>query len=253
MSPTSYLAAPPRRTNLQSCRAGDNLVSKHPHVTKGAPGCWNSPMVDHFPAVAEERRRIADFLDGLSDEQWNTASCCSEWTVAHVAAHLLVGPLKGITGSLPATIQARGNLDKANTIGAEAIIDEVGRDGLSAKLREVANHRFKVPFLGSEGVLIDVTLHGQDMARPLGIDLAVPAERWLPSLEAATHPKYAIVSARKHLKGLAFEATDLSFSAGDGPAVTGSAKDLAHAMWGRADAVSALEGKGVDALRERLR
>ena len=209
-------------------------------------------MVDHFPAVAEERRRIADFLDGLSDEQWDTASCCSEWTVAHVAAHLLVGPTKGIGGSLPAVVKARGNLDKANTIGAQEIIDAVGRDGLSAKLREIANDRFTVPFLGSEGVLIDVTLHGQDMARALDVDLGVPTERWLPSLEAATHPKYAMVSARKHLKGLSFEATDADFATGDGPAVAGASKDLAHAMWGRASALDSLSGDGVATLRTRL-
>ena len=31
----------------------------------------------------------------------------------------------------------------------------------------------------------DVTIHGQDMSRPLGVDLGVPIERWLPLLETA--------------------------------------------------------------------
>ncbi|MCH9805494.1 maleylpyruvate isomerase N-terminal domain-containing protein [bacterium] len=50
--------------------------------------------------MAEERHRFADFLEGLTGEQWDTSSSCGEWTVKGVAAHMLVGPVMGLRGAM---------------------------------------------------------------------------------------------------------------------------------------------------------
>jgi len=209
-------------------------------------------MPDHFVAITEERHRVADFLGGLTDEQWDTPSCCGAWTIAEVAAHTLVGPVLGLRGAMPYMFKARMNPAKAGFLTAQVMLDRFGRDGLVPAMREYADSRFTPPGFDSAAPLVDITLHGQDMSRPLGAELDVPIERWMPSLETAITSRYAIISARKHLKGLHFEATDLDFATGDGPAVSGAAKDLAHAMWGRLEAVDALDGDGVDTLRSRL-
>lgn len=209
-------------------------------------------MPDHFAAVSEERHRVADFLEGLTADQWDTPSCCGDWTIEQVAAHTLVGPVMGLRGAMPYMFKARMNPAKANLLTAQALLERFERNGLVAAIRDHADSRFTPPGFDSTAPLVDITIHGQDMSRPLGVDLGVPVERWLPSLETAVASRYGIISARKHLKGLRFEATDVDFAGGDGPLVTGPAKDLAHAMWGRVAAVDALDGEGVDTLRSRL-
>jgi uncharacterized protein (TIGR03083 family) len=41
-----------------------------------------------FDMIVDERRSMADLLDGLSDEQLARPSLCEGWTVHDVAAHL---------------------------------------------------------------------------------------------------------------------------------------------------------------------
>jgi len=209
-------------------------------------------MPDQFATIAEERHRVADFLDELTDDQWDTQSCCGDWTVEGVAAHTLVGPVMGVRQSLPHMLKARFNLGKTNLLTAKAIVEKFGRAGLAGALRDHADSRFTPPGFNSVAPLADITIHGQDMARPLGIELDVPAERWGAAFESATSPRFGPISARKHLKGLSFQATDHDFAHGDGPLVSGAAKDLAHAMWGRIAALDSLDGDGVETLRGRL-
>jgi uncharacterized protein (TIGR03083 family) len=42
-----------------------------------------------FAAVADERRQIANLLDGLDDSQLVTPSLCSGWDIKTVAGHLV--------------------------------------------------------------------------------------------------------------------------------------------------------------------
>lgn len=60
------------------------------------------------------------------------------------------------------------------------------------------------------------------------------------------------VSKRGSTDGLTFIATDLDYSFGHGPAVTGRGVDLMMAMSGRTVALADLDGPGVDILRQRL-
>lgn len=202
-------------------------------------------------AVAEERNRLADFLEALTPGQLQTPSCCQGWTVLQAGAHLLAGPLKGVKGSLPNLVRAGFRPNKANELSARELA-EMGPAEVVAQLRNIAHHPFVPPGFPPDAPLIDVTLHGQDMSRPFGIDLDVPIERWEPSLDSALSKRYNIVNTSGALKGLSFEATDLGWAAGFGPVVRGDARDLAHVMWGRPQALDALDGDGVAQLRSRL-
>lgn len=44
--------------------------------------------MDLLAAIESERLEIADTLATLTPEQWATPSCCDDWTVQEVAAHL---------------------------------------------------------------------------------------------------------------------------------------------------------------------
>lgn len=208
--------------------------------------------MDLQQAVTEERLRVADMLDTLTDEQWQTPSWCEGWTVAQVVGHMLVGPVKGLKGSLPFMLKAFGRLAVANDLGAKALAAEYGPAKLAATLREFATSGFKPPGFGLEAPLTDAMIHGQDIAQPLGITLDVPVDRWVVPIERALDSRYALVSARSKLKGLEFAATDLDLTVGEGLRVEGPAASLASAMWGRAGAAAALEGEGVATLRNRL-
>jgi uncharacterized protein (TIGR03083 family) len=102
--------------------------------------------VDYFPVVAAERRAVADMLDGLSPQQWDTQSLCAGWTVRHVAAHLTVVLTHGMRTFLLAAIRAGGNLDRADRIvvareATRPIPDIVG------DLRANVDSRFTPPTL----------------------------------------------------------------------------------------------------------
>ena len=46
-------------------------------------------MTDIWPTIHAERQSLADELADLTQEQWATASLCTEWDVHDVFAHLL--------------------------------------------------------------------------------------------------------------------------------------------------------------------
>ena len=47
-----------------------------------------------WSAIDDQRRRTADLLDQLSEEEWRHASLCPGWTVRDVAAHLTLQELR---------------------------------------------------------------------------------------------------------------------------------------------------------------
>ena len=201
--------------------------------------------------ITEERLRVADFLEGLTDDQWSTQSCCGEWTVQQVVGHILGGPIRGVKGALGPLLKARGNTDRANDIVATQLAS-VGPEKLVEQLREYAESTFAPPGFGYAAVLTDLTIHGQDISRPLGVDLGVPADRWRSAIESAVSWKFAPFSSRSKLKGLSFHATDLDLTVGDGPQISGLSRDLAHVMWGRPPAIQHLSGAGAETLKQRL-
>ena len=50
-------------------------------------------MTDVWELVHAERAALAADLEGLTDEQWRTASLCDGWSVHDVAAHLVANAL----------------------------------------------------------------------------------------------------------------------------------------------------------------
>jgi hypothetical protein len=100
--------------------------------------------------------------------------------------------------------------------------------------------------------LTDILVHSQDIAMPLGLDLAMePA----PSALAATRrwdtrgTWLATVNRRLPLEGYRLVATDVDWSRGDGPEVTGPVGALLLLLTGRTAALERLTGAGAQALR----
>jgi len=202
--------------------------------------------------TAANRRLLADFFDGLTEEQLATQSLCDAWTVRQVLAHLAM-PLSIGFGRLVARIvRARGSVDRASEAIAAELSERPVRD-LTAALRDHAGRRVPAPGVGPMGQMTDGCVHLRDYARPLGLtdDVGLDDWRmvldWLPTRQASLG-----LVPRGRLDGLALRATDQDWRWGSGQEVTGPSEAMAMAVGGRRVALDDLSGPGVETLRARI-
>jgi len=207
--------------------------------------------VDIQPAIADERRRVADLVDSLSPEQLATPSLCGDWTVKQVAGHLLAALGKPAAPLLPLIVRSGFNIHRANSRLATLTAERSPAD-LARGLRDNAENPFRPPIVGRPGQLTDLQVHGQDMRRPLGLPHGLRLERLRVSLDFLVGGRAVGFTPRRRVAGLRFEAADLNWSTGTGPLVTGPAEALMLAMTGRVVALTELDGPGVPILRHRL-
>ena len=103
---------------------------------------------------------------------------------------------------------------------------------------------------GSRIALLDALVHNQDIRRPLGLPRAIPAERLVPCLNfARVAPP---IAAYPRIRGLRMTATDIDWSAGRGPVVSGPAESLLMAIAGRRTDYDDLAGPGKTTLLSRI-
>lgn len=121
--------------------------------------------------IAAERRRLADDLETLTPEQWETQSQCDAWSVRQLAAHLIT-PFEVSNGQLLlAMVRNRFSFDKAMIVKSNELADRMSNDEIIAVLRENAENRWTppAPGMGAEVVLSEVLVHGQDIRNVVGI------------------------------------------------------------------------------------
>lgn len=203
--------------------------------------------MDHFAEIADERRGFADLIDTLTAEQLATPSLCVGWTVHDIAAHLVLPMVTGLGAVAVELVRARGNFDRANMALTRSLARIKSPAELAALLRKHAESRFTPPVgLGSIAPLTDAIVHGQDARRPLGIAREIPPARLLAILDFQVSPLAArgfVPKART--AGLSFAASDLDWTAGDGPLVQGTGEALMMALCGRRVALDELTGDGL--------
>ncbi|WP_369406876.1 maleylpyruvate isomerase family mycothiol-dependent enzyme [Millisia brevis] len=199
-----------------------------------------------FAAISDERRRLATVFEEFTSDQWATPSLCAGWSVHDVAAHLVVPLVVPMWRFGVAMALARGNFDRANVAMTRHIADTRG-DRLPELLTEHADKRFTPPGHGPLAPLTDVIIHGQDILRPLGLTIALDPEPLAAVLDYAARgdsterPRFGIP--------LRWEATDLDWAHGSGPAVTGPAIALALILTGRMAGLADTTGDGSEHLR----
>ncbi|MGO9854272.1 MAG: maleylpyruvate isomerase family mycothiol-dependent enzyme [Acidimicrobiales bacterium] len=202
-------------------------------------------------AEGDEMLDLADRLDELDDEQWNSPSLCAQWRIRDVLAHLTAGAqgafgVGAILGGMlrhgfnynrwvAADGQERGQQDPAVVLKA---------------LRDAAADRNALPGARSVRGLMHVLVHGQDMCRPLGIKRDLPVAHLVPVADFIKDDVH-IFGAKKRIAGLKLTAIDMDWSHGNGPEVTGPAEALVMMMAGRVVALDDLSGEGKAALVTR--
>ncbi|WP_280348836.1 maleylpyruvate isomerase family mycothiol-dependent enzyme [Nocardia neocaledoniensis] len=184
-------------------------------------------------AVALERATLADLLAELPESGWDTASLCEGWRVRDVVAHLVIATRVTLGSLLLELLRARGNTDRLIHDTAVRLADRTPTAELLADLRATVDSRV-VP-IGTTSIdrLMDLLVHGQDIAIPLGLDRVMPVEAAQWSLERVWTTG-APFHARRRLAGHTLTATDTGWTAGSGTPLTGTAADLLMIATGRA-------------------
>lgn len=211
-------------------------------------------MTDVWSHLEAERLDLADFLDTLTPEEWNTPSLCGEWLVRDVAAHLAIGAW---TPPVPTVLGiARNGFSLDRWIAADA--KRLGADDpavITARLRSVAGWRKHPPGIPKTAPLIDVLVHGLDIRRPLGKPRAIPAGPF--GIAAHDFTRRGITASkfgsRARIAGLRLQADDLDWSTGDGPVVSGSSAAILLMFAQRPVEPDEFTGDGAPALYARLR
>jgi uncharacterized protein (TIGR03083 family) len=207
-----------------------------------------------WSAIDAQRLRTADLLGELAPKEWGRPSLCEGWSVREVAAHLtlqqmtLGSALRGALrhpGSLNHVIEATAR-DRA-ALAPEEIIAEI-RAMVGSRRHNVGVTPFET--------LIDIVVHGQDIAVPTGRTLEVPPEVAAVAAsrvwDSRGSRKAKVFRALPH-EGLRLAATDADWTVGQGPEVRGPVLALLLLITGRPVVHSQLEGEGAAVLAERLR
>lgn len=131
-----------------------------------------------WAAIDAQRIRVAELLEGLSDEEWEHPSLCAAWTVREVAAHLALQQLTP-PRMFKVLVQNPGGL---NTIIRKAAIRKAlePKENFAVEIRAMVGSRIHNVGVTPKETLTDILVHGQDIAAPLGRDLEMPVEptRW---------------------------------------------------------------------------
>jgi uncharacterized protein (TIGR03083 family) len=194
-----------------------------PRVT----GNWSSEI-----AVILEQ--VADLLDGLTPEQWESASMCEGWRIRDVAGHI-VWRLGSSTGRMIATGgrawfgRHLNPMDAIGELGVRAA--DASYEDLVDRIREIADDKRMGRGRVRIGELTEAVVHAYDISHALGVDLRLDPRATgavaLARILVAPTPIKAVLRART------LAATDAGWRFGQGPALSGTASTLIQFLFGR--------------------
>jgi uncharacterized protein (TIGR03083 family) len=219
-------------------------------TSQQAPGLMAKD--DIWPVITAQRLKVASLLEQLSPGEWQQPSLCTGWTVHDVAAHLTLQQL-GPAGALGMLTRWRGSLDQTIHHAARRRAAAWLPGQIIAAIRATASSRRRNPGVTYLETLTDILVHGQDIAIPLGRHHDMPPQaaataatrvltmRWPPPLPAA-----------RTMTGFHLTATDITWSTGHGPHISGPIEAILLVSTGRLTALPRLSGEGTPTLTARL-
>lgn len=204
---------------------------------------------DLMALAEEERTELLGLLRSLTATQWDAQSLCSRWRVRDVATHVV--SYDELSKRLLAATFLRGGLrvSRVNDVALKRYA-ALAPDGIIDLVARNLRPRGLASGLGGGIALTDGTIHHQDIRRALGLPRAAPADRLAAVLDFALGAP--TLPAKRNARGLKLIATDIDWSTGDGPEVTGSGEALLMSLAGRPQAVDELGGAGLGTLRSRV-
>ena len=202
--------------------------------------------------IEQERRRLADLLDTLADEEWDRPSLCEGWRIRDVAAHVSLAPQPpDLLDMVVWAFRARGRFHRLNHDIAVVHADARPAAGLVADLRTHAASRRLPPFTNNRNILFDTMVHAQDIAIPLHRNHPMPVAAAADGATRVWTMGWPFWS-RRRLSGYRLVATDVEWSVGSGALVTGPIEALLLLLTGRRVALDRLSGPGAEVLTTTL-
>lgn len=201
--------------------------------------------------TATQRVRLGEVLAGLSPADWEHDTLCTGWTVKDVAAHAITHPQtrwRDVPGML-----AR-NLGRSYDA---MVFREVKRRSATrtpadvlAEFEQYATSPHHAPVTTSVEPVLDVLVHTQDIARPLGLTVEMPPDAAAVAADRAR--LLDVISAGwRRARRVRLVATDVDWVRGSGPTVEGPMQELLMICTGRPAYDDLLSGDGLELLRAR--
>jgi uncharacterized protein (TIGR03083 family) len=206
-----------------------------------------------WQVIDAQRLKLASLLEQLSPDEWQQPSLCAGWTVADVAAHLTLQQLD-LAGAIGMMARWRGSLDRTIHDAACRRAAAWPTGQIIAGIRDMTGsrrHNIGVTYLET---LTDILVHGQDIAIPVGRHHDMPPRAAATAASRVLSMRWPrpLPAARK-VAGFRLTATDISWSTGQGPQVSGPIGAILLACTGRLTALPQLSGEGAPGLTARLR
>lgn len=200
-----------------------------------------------WQAIDTHRGRLCDLLDELTEAQWRHPSLCAGWTVRDVAAHLTFAQAR-ITQMLPELVRAGGSVARMSRESARRRAASWPVERLVAEIRGMIGSRRHVQGVTHRETLIDILVHSQDIAVPIGRRLDLPVDAAAHAASRVWSPGYRMWP-RSRFAGFALTATDTRWSAGEGEPVHAPIAAILLLLTGRtAAALPSLTGPGAERL-----
>jgi uncharacterized protein (TIGR03083 family) len=212
-----------------------------------------------WAGIDDQRTRTADKLEQLTADQWDHPSLCQGWTVRDVAAHLTLQQQRIRDAAVFVAQHPRmlRNPTLNATIHDSAVLQAqvLSSQEITSRIRAMIGSRRHNAFVTPLETLTDILVHSQDIAIPLGLDLRM---RPTVSVLAATrrwdtrNSWLDRVFRRFPLDTYRLTATDINWTRGQGPEVTGPIGALLLLITGRSAALEQLTGEGAADLRSAV-
>nr|WP_222109434.1 maleylpyruvate isomerase family mycothiol-dependent enzyme [Streptomyces cupreus] len=185
---------------------------------------------ERWRVVDEERASLADLLEGLTPEQWETPTACGDWRVRDVAAHLTLAPRFSYGDLVRDWIRARGDMNRLihDTAVREARLSTAE---IVTNLRAVIGNRRLAPTTTPREPLLDILVHGQDIALALGHRREMPAAAARDAADRVWTMRFP--PRPWPLPRARLVATDIEWTRGSGEEVRAPMADLLMLLTGR--------------------
>jgi uncharacterized protein (TIGR03083 family) len=213
-------------------------------------------MADDLTMMWDEVTDIGGLLHQLDDTAFDAPSLCDGWVVRDVLGHMGAGHTTPFPQMLGRVAKYGFNVTKASYTESQKLFEGKSADEIRAFWDDVmvAQHPRKgiSKLIPNKAGFLDHLVHNQDIRRPTGMARTIPEERLRRALELVHTEGNPMFNPKKNVAGLTLRATDVDWSAGDGPVVEGPGEAIVLAGAGRRAALADLEGDGVAVLKERL-
>ena len=177
------------------------------------------------PLVADELSGLADLLETLPEGRWDVPSLCAGWRVREVVAHMTMAARYDQNAFMAELAACDHDFNRlSDTIAARDA--ELPTSELVTNLRSKTMRHWTPPGGGYRGALNHAVIHGLDITVPLGRPRRPTDPTLVVVLDDLTrggvHAHFG-TDISKH----AFRATDIDWSYGTGPVLSGPASDIA--------------------------